>query len=456
MRHLFGTDGIRGVAGEYPLDARTVGRIGLALAWTLREEEKAETPRILIGRDTRESGPDLEAALVEGVRLAGGETILAGVVTTPAVAFLAREGRYDAGVVISASHNPYRDNGIKIFSRKGMKLPDREEMGIEKRILGPGFDPSPLSGPAPLPSEDLLEGYLHSLSRAVGPDRPYRGMRVALDCAHGAACRIAPEIFTRLGAATTLMGERPDGRSINAGCGAMHPEGLSALVVREGSDIGFAFDGDGDRVVVVDRTGRILDGDHILFLAARDLQERLELPGETVVATVMSNLWLEKALSGIGVRMLRAPVGDKYVLEEMLRGGYVLGGEQSGHVIFLREATTGDGILTALKLLDLLRRGRFDLAAWAKGIVRCPQVLINVPVASKPPLESLRDLTEAVERAERELAGYGRVLLRYSGTESILRVMVEGEDETRTRKCAGELRDLVAARLGMSGGRTGG
>ena len=456
MRHLFGTDGIRGVAGEYPLDAKTVDRIGLALVWTLREEEKAETPRILIGRDTRESGPDLETALVGGIRRAGGEAILTGVVTTPAVAFMAREGRCDAGVVISASHNPYRDNGIKIFSRKGTKLPDREEIGIERRILGPGFDPSPLAGPVPLPSEDLLEGYLHSLSRAVGPDRPYRGLRVALDCAHGATCRIAPEIFTRLGAAPLVMGNRPDGRNINTGCGSMHPEGLSALVVREGADIGFAFDGDGDRVVVVDRTGRILDGDHILFLAAQDLRERGELDGETVVATVMSNLWLEKALFGIGVRMLRAPVGDKYVLEEMLRGGYVLGGEQSGHVIFLREASTGDGVLTALKLLDLLRRRRADLAAWAKGIVRCPQVLINVPVASKPPLDGLRELKEAVERVERELAGNGRVLLRYSGTESILRVMVEGEDEARTRKCAGELRDLVAARLGTSGDRTGG
>ncbi len=456
MRHLFGTDGIRGVAGEYPLDAKTVERIGLALVWTLRDEEKVQTPRILIGRDTRESGPDLEAALVAGIRRAGGEAILTGVVSTPAVAFMAREGRCDAGVVISASHNPYRDNGIKVFSRKGTKLPDLEEAGIEKRILDPGFDPPPHAGPAPLPSEDLLEGYLHSLSRAVGPDRPYLGLRVALDCAHGATCRIAPEIFTRLGAAPLVMGNQPDGRNINTGCGSMYPEELSGLVVRESADIGFAFDGDGDRVVVVDRTGLVLDGDHILFLAAQDLQERGDLNGGAVVATVMSNLWLEKALRGIGVRMLRAPVGDKYVLEEMLRGGYVLGGEQSGHVIFLREASTGDGVLTALKILDVLRRRRTDLAAWAKGIVRCPQVLINVPVNSKPPLDGLVELKEAVARAERELAGNGRVLLRYSGTESILRVMVEGEDEAQTRKCAGELRDAVAARLGTSGGRTEG
>jgi phosphoglucosamine mutase len=456
VRHLFGTDGIRGVAGEYPLDAKTVERTGLALVWTLRDEEKAETPRILIGRDTRESGPELEAALVAGIRSAGGEAILTGVVTTPSVAFMTREGRCDAGVVISASHNPYHDNGIKIFSRKGTKLPDREEMGIETRILGPGFAPPPLAGPVPIPSEDLLEGYLHSLSRAAGPDRPYRGLRVALDCAHGATCRIAPEIFSRLGAAPIVMGDRPDGRNINSGCGTMHPEGLSELVVRENADVGFAFDGDGDRVVVVDRTGGILDGDHILFLAAQDLREQGDLDGGTVVATVMSNLWLEKALRGIGVRMLRAPVGDRYVLEEMLRGGYALGGEQSGHIIFLREASTGDGVLTALKILDILHRRRIDLAVWAGGVVRCPQVLFNVPVASKPPLDSLQELKEAVERAERELAGNGRVLLRYSGTESILRVMVEGEDEARTRKCAGELRDAVAARLGTSGGRTGG
>ena len=285
----------------------------------------------------------------------------------------------------------------------------------------------------------------------MGPDRPFRGVRLALDCAHGAACRIAPEIFSRLGADTLVMGNQPDGKNINRHCGSMHPEELSAMVVREEADIGFAFDGDGDRVVVVDRTGRILDGDHIIYLAAQDLRELGNLDGGAVVATVMSNLWLEKALAAIGVRMLRAPVGDRYVLEEMLRGGYILGGEQSGHIIFLREATTGDGVLTALKLLDLLRRRRTDLAAWADGIVRCPQVLINVPVASRPPLQSLDYLREAVARVEAELSGNGRVLLRYSGTEAILRVMVEGEDEVRIRRCAGELRDLVTSRLGKTG-----
>ncbi len=452
MRHLFGTDGIRGVAGEYPLDPATVERIGLALAWTLREDEKAESPRVLIGRDTRESGPDLESAMVAGIRRGGGEALLLGVVTTPAVAHLARTGKCDAGVVISASHNPYRDNGIKLFSRKGTKLPDGEEMGIERRILGSDFSPPPRSGPAAASSEELLEGYLHSLALAAGSDHPFRGVRVALDCAHGAACRIAPEIFQRLGADVRVMGDEPDGRNINLGCGSMHPEPLAALVVREDADIGFAFDGDGDRVVPVDRTGRILDGDHILYLAAQDLLEQGLLAGSKVVATVMSNLWLEKALGLLGAGMLRAPVGDKYVLEEMQRGGYVLGGEQSGHIIFLREATTGDGVLTALKLLDILRRRRCDLASWAKGIVRCPQVLINVPVASKPPLDSLGDLKAAVARVEGELAGSGRVLLRYSGTEPILRVMVEGEDEARIHRCAGELRDLVAARLGKSGG----
>jgi phosphoglucosamine mutase len=450
VRHLFGTDGIRGVAGTYPLDASTVERIGLALVWTLREEEQARLPRILIGRDTRESGPELESALVRGIRQGGGEATVTGVVTTPAVAHMVRAGGCDAGVVISASHNPYHDNGIKIFSRKGMKLPDQEEMGIERRILGTEFQPEPLAGPAPVTAEDLLEGYLHALSRSVGAGRPFHGVRLALDCAHGAAFRIAPEIFSRLGASVIVMANQPDGRNINSRCGSLHPEELSARVVREGADIGFAFDGDGDRVVVVDRTGRILDGDHVLYLAAQDLQERGELDGGTVVATVMSNLWLEKALAAIGVKMLRARVGDRYVLEEMQRGEFVLGGEQSGHIIFLREATTGDGVLTALKLLDLLRRRRVDLAAWADGIVRCPQVLINVPVASRPPLQSLDYLREAVARVERELSGSGRVLLRYSGTESILRVMVEGEDEIRIREYAGELRDLVAARLGKT------
>jgi phosphoglucosamine mutase len=451
MRHLFGTDGIRGPAGQYPLDAATVERIGLALVWTLREEERVETPRILIGRDTRESGPDLEAALTGGIRQGGGSARLAGVVTTPAVAQMVPAGGCDAGVVISASHNSYRDNGIKIFSRKGMKLPDGEEMGLERRILNAGFRPASRVGAPPVPEVDLLEGYLHFLSHRVGADRPFRGVKLALDCAHGATFRIAPEIFSRLGAQTLVTANQPDGRNINLRCGTLHPEALAEMVVREGADLGFAFDGDGDRVVVVDRTGRILDGDHILYLAARDLQELGELDGGAVVATVMSNLWLEKALDALGVRMLRAPVGDRYVLDEMLRGGYVLGGEQSGHVIFLREATTGDGVLTALKILDLLRRSRMDLAGWAAGVVRCPQILINVPVASRPPLHSLDDLQEAVARVEQELSGNGRVLLRYSGTESILRVMVEGTDESRIRKYAGELRDLVAARLGRTG-----
>jgi len=451
VRHLFGTDGIRGTAGVYPLDPPTVERIGLALAWMLREEEKVEIPRILVGRDTRESGEDLEAALLRGIGRGGGVVSLAGVVTTPAVAYLTRTFGFDAGVVLSASHNSYRDNGIKIFSRRGTKLPDTEEMGVERRILGGDFSPPPRSSPAPSPSEDLIEGYLDFLARSIGGGKPFRGVRVALDCAHGAACRIGPEIFTRLGAETLPMACAPDGKNINADCGSMHPEALAQAVVKEGADIGFAFDGDGDRVVVADRTGRILDGDFILFLSAEDLKERGLLDGDGVVATVMSNLWLEKALASRGIRMVRAPVGDKYVLEEMQRGGFVLGGEQSGHVIFLREATTGDGVLTALRLLDLLRRRRIDLAAWAGTIARCPQVLHNVRVASKPPLETVREIQEALARAERELAGSGRVVLRYSGTEPILRVMVEGEDEARILRTASELRDLVAARLGGTG-----
>ena len=451
MRHLFGTDGIRGVAGEYPLDPPTVERIGLALAWTLREEEKAEMPRILVGRDTRESGTPLEAALAHGIARGGGAVSLLGVVTTPAVAYLTRSCGFDAGVVLSASHNPYRDNGIKVFSRRGTKLPDSEELGIERRILGSEFDPAAREAPGPVPAEDLLERYLGALAGAVGEGKPFQGIRVALDCAHGAAWRIAPEVFARLGAETSLLGDAPDGRNINSGCGSMHPEALSQRVLSEGADIGFAFDGDGDRVVVVDRAGKILDGDFILYLTAEDLHERGALESGGVVATVMSNLWLEKALASRGIRMIRAAVGDKYVLEEMVRGGYILGGEQSGHIIFLREATTGDGVLTALKFLDLLRRRRIDLAAWAATINRCPQVLINVRVGSKPPLDSLTEIREAVARVERDLRGSGRVLLRYSGTEPVLRVMVEGEDEARITRSADELKDVVVAHLGKSG-----
>jgi len=448
MRHLFGTDGIRGIAGEFPLDSPTVERVGLALAWTLREEEKASTPSILIGRDTRESGLDLEAALTAGIVRGGGAASLVGVVTTPAVAHLTRAAGFDAGIVLSASHNPYRDNGIKIFSRRGTKLPDTEEMGIERRILGTDFAPSPREGPAPVDREELLEGYLAALAQSVGSGKPFVGARVVLDCAHGATSRIAPEIFSRLGAQTLVLNDAPDGKNINQDCGSMHPESLARRVRREKADIGFAFDGDGDRVVMVDRAGKILDGDHILYLTADDLRERGALDGDAVVATVMSNLWLEKALSARGIRMLRAAVGDKYVLEEMLRGGFVLGGEQSGHIIFLRDATTGDGILTALKILDLIKRRRLDLSSWADSISRCPQILHNVRVTSKPPLEGLADIREAVARVERDLAGTGRVLLRYSGTEPVLRVMVEGEDEARIARAADELKELVAARLG--------
>lgn len=451
MRHLFGTDGIRGVAGQYPLDIATVERIGMALAWTLRDEENVEIPRIVVGRDTRESGPPLETALARGIARGGGAVSLAGIATTPAVAHLTRSGGFDAGVVISASHNPYRDNGIKVFSRRGMKLPDAEEMGIERRILQKDFNPEPRTGPPPASADDLLEGYFLSLARSAGGGRPFVGVRVAIDCAHGAAVRVAPEIFGRLGAEVFLMGDAPDGRNINSGCGSMNPQSLAEAVRNRHADIGFAFDGDGDRVVVVDRAGRVLDGDYILYLAATDLQEQGLLNEPAVVGTVMSNLWLEKELAAAGIRLVRAPVGDKYVLEAMQSERLILGGEQSGHVIFLRDATTGDGVLTALKLLDLVRRRRIDLAAWAATIERCPQVLHNVRVASKPPLGSVEEIREAVERAEKELAGRGRVLLRYSGTEPILRVMVEGEDEARISRTASELRDLVASRLGEAG-----
>jgi phosphoglucosamine mutase len=332
-----------------------------------------------------------------------------------------------------------------------MKLPDGEEMGIERRILRDDFNPPDCAGSPPASADDLLEGYFLSLAQSVGGGRPFLGVRVALDCAHGAALRVAPEIFGRLGAQIFVLGDAPDGRNINSECGSMHPGSLGEAVLARNADIGFAFDGDGDRVVVVDRAGRVLDGDYILYLAAMDLKEQGLLSGSAVVGTVMSNLWLEKELTAAGIRLMRAPVGDKYVLEAMQREGLVLGGEQSGHVIFLREATTGDGVLTALKLLDLVRRRRIDLAAWAATIARCPQVLHNVRVASKPPLGSVEEIREAVERAERDLAGQGRVLLRYSGTEPILRVMVEGEDEARISRTASELRDLVAARLGETG-----
>ena len=463
MKRLFGTDGIRGVAGAFPLDDRTVVRIGRALAESLLATTGGP-PRVVIGRDTRESGPAIEASLARGIAQAGGRVDLGGVLTTPAIACVTRLLGYDAGLVVSASHNAYRDNGIKVFSRTGEKLSDELEAAIENRVLDgpeervPGETPAGQGAAAGRGASAssaakghtaLAERYLAWLLETVGPDATLRDATIVLDCANGAACRLAPELFRRAGATVIAIHDRPDGRNINEDCGALHPEGLAAEVRTRKARAGLAFDGDADRCLIVDSSGRLLDGDYVLYLAARDLKAAGRLRGNAVVGTVMSNLWLDRALRAEGIRLLRAPVGDKYVLEEMQRGGYVLGGEQSGHVIFLEKATTGDGLLTGLLVLDLLRRGRIDLSGWAAGIRPCPQILVNVPVRARPPLDSHPRIGPAIRDEERRLGEAGRLLVRYSGTEPKARIMVEGESLPLVEETAARLKAIIHEEIGQ-------
>jgi len=450
MKRLFGTDGVRGVAGKFPLDDATVAQIGAALARTLTKE--GPPPRVVIGRDTRASGPAIETALTRGIESQGGSVDRGGVLTTPAVACVTKALGYDAGVVISASHNPYKDNGIKVFSSEGFKLPDALEMEIERQVLdGPGHGaaaPAASTGGRHVDARELQDRYLDALRAAVPQGTSFAGRRLVLDCAHGAASELAPRLFRSLGADVVALNDAPDGSNINEGCGALHPELLGREVARQGAWLGLAFDGDADRCLPVDASGRVLDGDYVLCLAARDLRRAGRLKGDTAVGTVMSNLWLERALQEDGIRVVRAAVGDKYVLEEMQRGGFVLGGEQSGHVIFLERATTGDGMLTGLMLMELLQRTHQDLAAWASTITPCPQILVNVPVRERPPLESHPVIGPAIADEERGLAGRGRVLVRYSGTEPKARIMVEGESRAAIEGAVARLKRVIEEAIG--------
>jgi phosphoglucosamine mutase len=451
---LFGTDGIRGIAGQPPLDPPTVERIGAALARVLGAAA-GRSPRVLIGRDTRESGPSLEAALARGLAAGGGRADRGGVLTTPAIACLARLLGYDAGVVISASHNPYRDNGIKVFGAGGDKLAGDREREVERLVLDRRADAGPTGAPRraaagapePIDASVLRERYLGWLRQTAG-DAALAGWRIVLDCAHGAASPLAPEAFRRFGAEVIALHTDPDGRNINERCGSLHPEALAAAVVRTGARLGLAFDGDADRCIPVDGSGRILNGDHVLYLAARDLRTAGRLPGNSVVGTVMSNLWLERALALEGIGLVRAAVGDRHVLEEMRRGASVLGGEQSGHVIFLEKTTTGDGILTGILFADLVRRSGLDLAAWAAGVRPCPQVLVNVPVRERPPLETHPLIGPAIRSETERLGAGGRLLVRYSGTEAQARIMVEGESAAAVEQTAARLGRIIRDAIG--------
>jgi phosphoglucosamine mutase len=458
-RQLFGTDGIRGVAGEFPLTAESVYLIGRALGHDL--VRSAQKPKAVMGQDTRESSAWIADRVSAGLAAVGVDVHSAGVITTPGIAYLARSRGFSAGVVISASHNPWTDNGIKVFSGDGFKLTDERELAIEQEIFAllerPGAsDDTALKIARPsLPGEaDLRKAYIQSLESAVFSD--LSKLRVLVDCANGAATAEAPELFRELGIQATFIHIAPDGKNINEGCGALHPETLGKRVAEsvmeksnENFDLGVTFDGDADRALFCDSQGRVVNGDGVLLLTARDLKARGKLAGDTVVATTMSNMGVEIALKQSGIGMLRANVGDKYVLEEMLKTGATLGGEQSGHIIFRDGgATTGDGLLTALRVMDVIVRSGKSLAELVGDLKVFPQKIQNVRVREKIPFAKVPEVQKAIEAAERELDGNGRVVVRYSGTEALARVMVEAESEERMKALTANIATAIRINLG--------
>jgi phosphoglucosamine mutase len=444
-KRLFGTDGIRGVAGKPPLDPPTVTALGIALGDDLVRRELGAKP-VLIGMDTRESGPVIAAQLAEGLRRSGVAALFAGVVTTPGVAYLTRTGDFSAGVMISASHNPFEDNGIKIFARTGYKLPDEEEHEIEEEIFRIVQDVHAAGTHAGLTHTYPVRPYIDFLLSTIGTRLD--GFKLVIDCGNGAASDLAPHLFREAGADVTAICNEPNGRNINLGCGALHVEGLRAAVLEKGAHAGVAFDGDADRAMLISPLGRLIDGDAMMLIAGRRLLADGHLPGSMVVSTVMSNLGLEKALGRLGIEMVRTPVGDKYVLEEMLRRNAALGGEQSGHVIFREYGTTGDGMLTALKLLETCVREKATLDELAADLTVFPQLLVNIRVKERRPLDELPAVVEEIRACESALNGSGRVLVRFSGTEPLARVMVEGPDLEQVENWAGRIASAIRVELG--------
>jgi len=449
-RKLFGTDGIRAVAGQFPLDPTIIYACGLALGHSLRKT--AAKPKVILGRDTRESGPWIAATLAAGLRETGARVESAGVITTPAIAFLARTHGFHAGVVLSASHNPWQDNGIKIFGGDGFKLPDAVELAMEEEIL---LQAAQIAAPDPAklpPVEDnasFQADYLQFLIDSV-PGLSLAGLRIVADCANGASAAVAPELFRRLGSEVTLLNINPNGRNINDGCGALHPNWVAAEVKSRGADLGLTFDGDADRCMLTGAHLNVINGDAILLMVGRDLKARGMLTGDLVVATTMSNMGLEAALKQSGIRMLRAPVGDRYVLEQMLEHNAALGGEQSGHILMPHLATTGDGLLTSLVVLDLVARSKKSIEELTADLKVFPQVIVNVKVREKKPLEGFPAVVAAIRAAEEELKDSGRVVIRYSGTEPLARVMIEAESEAAMKRHANAIADAIRAELGVS------
>ncbi|TDI12503.1 MAG: phosphoglucosamine mutase [Acidobacteria bacterium] len=442
MRELFGTDGVRGIAGEYPLDLPTLYKLGKAVVCSGKRN-------VLIGRDTRASGPWIENVLQQAILSQGGKVTLADVITTPGVAILSRDVPFDGGIVVSASHNPYQDNGIKIFSSSGMKLTNEEEKWIEEEVAGDSTsDPLPLIAKDRNQEEiitfnrELVGRYIDFL-RSVSSVGVLKSLKIVLDCAHGAAFHIAPQVFRELGAEVVVLNAEPNGRNINLDCGAVYPQGMAQAVVDSQASLGVAFDGDCDRAIFCDAKGNILDGDYTLFILARFFQQRGQLESGCVVSTVMANKGLEVALKKERIRMLRTQVGDRYVLGEMLRGNHALGGEQSGHLIMRANSLVGDGILSALKISQILLEEGGSLDDLARGFEKFPQILINVRVRKKRDYSKIAEIQKEIEAASKNLGERGRVVIRYSGTEPLVRIMLEGEKETEIKKYA----ETIAARF---------
>ena len=444
-KELFGTDGIRGVPGTPPLDDQTLFATGRALGGFLRREHGSA--HALIGMDTRESGPHIAAVLAAGLEKAGASAEFAGVITTPGIACLVRQNDFQAGVVISASHNPYHDNGVKLFSHAGMKFPDAVEETLEAEILR--LRPEPVSDrrPALVANHARHVEYLEFLRSRMIDNANLSGLRVVLDCANGAAYQLGPELFRALNADVVATGVNPDGRNINAGCGSLHLEGLQKRVLAEGARLGVAFDGDADRALFVSDSGHVVNGDGVLLAVARYLKAHQSLENQRVVATSMSNLGLERALAHEGISLARAAVGDRYVLEEMLKSGNNLGGEQSGHIIFLDDSPAGDGLLTAVKIACLVAL-RGSLGSLVEGLKDYPQKIVNVKVKSKPPLDSLPEVARALAEAEAALGDNGRIVLRYSGTEPLARVMVEAEYDADVQRYSQSIANALRSSIG--------
>jgi phosphoglucosamine mutase len=444
-KELFGTDGIRGIPGTYPLDDLTLEFVGLALGHHLRGQ--SAEPRVLIGRDTRESGSHIADCIARGLAAAGSQPVSAGVLTTPGVAWLVNREGFSAGVVISASHNPYHDNGVKLISASGMKFPDAVEVALEKGILSRNGHASPGKSVHLNGDDQLHQDYLAGLRSALFPGSKLQGMKIVLDCANGAASKLAPQLFRALGATVIAINDAPDGRNINAGCGSLHPEQMQKQVVAASAALGVAFDGDADRAIFASASGKLVDGDGVLLVAGRYLKSTGQLKGNVIVGTTMANLGLERALAKSGLELARTAVGDRYVLEEMLRTGANLGGEQSGHILFLDDATTGDGMLTAVKMASLVSiAGPLD--ALVADLKIFPQKIVNVKVRSKPALETLPEVSRLLKEAEKVLGNSGRIVLRYSGTEPLARVMVEAEKEQDVSQWTESLASALRSSIG--------